>query len=279
MAQYKNRQQERQWRLIYDQPTLGARNMAVDETILAAVAARNVPPTLRLYAWSPACLSLGYGQHSREADLARLSGHGWTLVRRPTGGRAILHTDELTYSLALPLDDSLASGGIVESYRHISAALLAALEALGAQPRAERKEKDTAPNPSPVCFETPSHYEITVEGRKLVGSAQARKGGGLLQHGTLPLTGDIARICDTLVYLDEAARSVAETEVRAHAITLEQALGAAVDWQTAAEAVAQGFASALGVDFTPGELTPAELDAAQRLAAEVYGNDAWTFRR
>jgi lipoate-protein ligase A len=265
--------------LIYDQPTVGARNMAADEAILAAVAAGNSPPTLRLYAWTPACLSLGYGQRAREADAGRLAERGWSLVRRPTGGLAILHTDELTYSLALPLNDSLASGGIVESYQRISTALLAALETLGAQPRAEPKDRDAAPNPSPVCFETPSHYEITVSGRKLVGSAQARKGGGLLQHGTLPLTGDLARICDALAYPDEAARGAAKREVRARAITLAEALGREIDWQTAADAVARGFADALGVIFTRGELSPDERGAAERLAAEVYGNDAWTFRR
>lgn len=279
MAQYRDGQNQRQWRLIYDQPTVGARNMAVDEAILAAVAAGNSPPTLRLYTWNPPCLSLGYGQRTRAADTERLAERGWSLVRRPTGGLAILHTDELTYSLSLPLDDPLAGGGIVESYRRISTALLAALESLGAQPHADRKDKDAAPNPSPVCFETPSHYEITVDGRKLVGSAQARKGGGLLQHGTLPLTGDLARICDALAYPDEAARAAAKAEVRARAITLAEALGGEIGWQTAADAVAQGFASALDVTLTRGELTPDERNAAERLTAEVYGNDSWTLRR
>ncbi|HVU12241.1 MAG TPA: hypothetical protein VHD90_13240, partial [Phototrophicaceae bacterium] len=155
----------RQWRLIYDQPTLGARNMAVDEAILASVGAGDQPPTLRLYRWEPPCLSLGYGQRSREADLDRLAARGWEIVRRPTGGRAILHADELTYSLALPSDHPLAALGIVESYRRISEALISALTGLGAQPHAERADSQTAHTTNPVCFETPSHYEITVAGR------------------------------------------------------------------------------------------------------------------
>lgn len=279
MTQYRDAGSWFQWRLLYDQPTPGARNMAVDAAVLAAVAAGAAPPTLRLYGWAPACLSLGYGQRAREADRERLAARGWSLVRRPTGGRAILHVDELTYSLALPLTHPLAAGGIVASYRQISAALLTALERLGAQPRAERAENTGAAPPGPVCFETPSHYEITVNGRKLVGSAQARKDGGLLQHGTLPLIGDIARICDALVYPDDAARAAAKTEVRARALTLAEALGRVVDWQTAADAVVQGFVAALGVTLTPGTLTPAERAAADRLAAEVYGSDAWTLRR
>lgn len=267
----------RQWRLVYDAPAPGASNMASDEAILSAVASGEAPPTLRLYGWVPPCLSLGYGQHARDVDTTRLTARGWQIVRRPTGGSAILHADELTYSLALPLDHALARGGIVESYRRISTALQMAMIQLGAQPRAERSESPAMPNT--VCFETPSHYEITVDGRKLIGSAQVRRRRGVLQHGTLPLSGDISRICDALIYPDEAARAVAKAAVRARAITLVEALGREVDWQTTADAVAQGFVEAFGVSFTTESLSPAEMAHAKRLAVEVYGSDDWTFRR
>jgi lipoate-protein ligase A len=255
--------------------------MAVDEAILLSGI-----PTLRLYRWQPMCLSLGYGQRSRDADRARLAGQGWDLVRRPTGGRAILHGDdhdELTYSLSLPPDDPLVKLSIIESYRSISAALVAALESLGAQPHAERADSDLqagAESPiSPVCFETPSHYEITVAERKLIGSAQVRRKNGVLQHGALPLSGDLTRICDVLSYPNEDARQAAKSDVRAHAITLEAALGRRVDWQTVAHALATGFASILGADFTVGSLTPSEAANAARLTTEVYGSDDWTLRR
>lgn len=271
----------RQWRLIYDQPTLGARNMALDEAILVSGI-----PTLRLYRWQPMCLSLGYGQRSRDADVTALAVRGWDLVRRPTGGRAILHgddRDELTYSLSLPTNDPLATLSIIECYRAISAALVAALESLGAQPNAERADGDlpagAEPPISPVCFETPSHYEITVAGRKLIGSAQVRRKNGVLQHGTLPLAGDLTRICDVLKYRDEAARAAAKAEVRAHALTLEEALGRVIDWQRAADAVAAGFASAFDVDFTETPLTPSEASDVERLITNVYGSDQWTLRR
>lgn len=270
----------RQWRLIDDQPASGVRNMAVDEAILIAVGAGESAPTLRLYDWTPPCLSLGYGQHAAEVDRDRLVALGWGLVRRPTGGRAILHTDELTYSVALPAEHPLASGDIVESYRRISAALMLALGELGAQPRSDRAEGRVG-GKGPVCFETPSHYEITVGGRKLVGSAQVRRHQGVLQHGTLPLTGDVARICDALVYDDEAAREQARMLVRARALTLEQALddGRAPTWREAADAVVRGFQAAFDIRFEPGSLTTEEAERAEALAAQTYARDQYTFYR
>lgn len=267
----------RQWRLIYDSPAPGAVNMAADEAILAAVSLGEQPPTLRLYGWIPPCLSLGYGQRARDVDRARLAALGWDIVRRPTGGSAILHTDELTYSVALPIDHNLARGGIIESYRRLSEGLQAALIQLGAQPRAERAESPV--QPGVVCFETPSHYEITVDGRKLIGSAQVRRKHGLLQHGTLPLTGDISCICDVLAYPDDADRTAAKAAVRARAITLSESLGREIGWQTAAEAVAQGFAAAFDIAFTTESLSPSESAHAEQLAREVYASDEWTFRR
>ncbi|MEP7290771.1 MAG: biotin/lipoate A/B protein ligase family protein [Chloroflexota bacterium] len=253
--------------------------MALDDALLTAVAAGDAPPTLRLYGWSPPCLSLGYGQRAQEADRTRLAANHWDLVRRPTGGRAILHADELTYSLALPIDHPLAHGSIVESYRRISAALLLALHILGAQAQAAPTEKQTDAPASPVCFDTPSHYEIAVAGRKLVGSAQVRRQHGILQHGTLPLTGDISRICDALLYPDEAERSAAKAEVLTRALTLETALGSLVGWQTAANAVAQGFTDAFDLTLVPGDFTPAERAQADQLLASTYANDEWTLRR
>ncbi len=268
----------RQWRLIYDPPTSGIWNMAVDEAILQAVACGDAPPTLRFYDWDPPCLSLGYGQRANDVDFEAVTALGWTVVRRPTGGRAILHVDELTYSVALPGDDPLAAGDIVSSYRQISQALTAGLEQLGihtqSEPQLERRSG------GPVCFETPSHYEITVGGRKLVGSAQVRRYGGVLQHGSLPLHGDLGRICLALRYPDEAARAAAQRQVRARALTLVEAHnGHVFSWHEVADAIAEGFARVHGIQLLPAELTPAEYHQAERLAATVYGQPAFTHRR
>ncbi len=259
----------RQWRLIYDYPTPGAWNMAVDEALLMV----NTGPVLRLYAWDPACLSLGYGQRVADIDRERLEDMGWDLVRRPTGGRAILHTDELTYCIVLPAGHPLAAGDVVTSYRRLSRALVAGLSVLGQHPRAEENSQSRGHN-GPVCFETPSQYEITLDGRKLVGSAQLRREAGIMQHGSIPLRGDIGRICDVLRYSNRDQRQSAQQLVRQQATTLPR-----VAWQVVADALVKGFETALDVTFTNSELTIAERKKAQHLAVDVYANPAWTERR
>lgn len=253
--------------------------MAVDEAILEAATRGDVPPTLRFYAWNPPCLSLGYAQPINDVDRANLQTNGWDMVRRPTGGRAILHTDELTYSVSGPDTDPVLVGDILSSYRRISGAILAALAEIGLGVQAQPKE-GSGPNkqPAPVCFEVPSNYEITAGGKKLVGSAQARRRGGVLQHGTLPLYGDLTRIVQALVFPDEQARQTAAERLLARATTVETSLNKVITWEEAARAFEKAFRETLQLDLTPGELSPAELARAEELMAEKYANPDWTER-
>jgi lipoate-protein ligase A len=252
--------------------------MARDEALLRAAGAGGALPTLRLYAWDPPTLSLGFGQRVRDADVERLTAQGWGLVRRLTGGRAILHTDELTYSITLPGGHPLAQGNVVESYRRISAALAAMARALGADTRAEPAEDEQGAG-SAVCFETPSHYELTVNGRKLVGSAQARRFGGLLQHGAIPLFGDPGRIVDGLAFADDVTREEARASVRVRAVTLSEAAGRLVTWSEAADALCDAVERAFNVRLQAGQMTAAEQDTARAIEADVYGAWSWTARR
>lgn len=276
-CQYRGVGKMRQYRLIYDQPTTGARNMAVDEAIMSAVAAGDSPPTLRLYAWDPPTLSLGYGQPWQDADLARLQRLGWGIVRRITGGRAILHTDELTYSIALPADHPLATGTIIESYRRISRALVHMVESFGTTPQADQRAERIKPSQAgPVCFEVPSHYEITTaDHRKLIGSAQGRRRGVVLQHGSLPLYGDITRIVDALAYPTEHDRKIARNRVRGRAATLADALnGQHITWEHAANQLALAFARTFDANLVEDTLTAAEQTEAHRLERDLYATDA-----
>ena len=146
------------WRLLISPPLDGATNMALDHALARAAGAGQAPPTLRLYRWRPECLSLGYFQPWAEADAAACAAAGVDLVRRPTGGRAILHADELTYSLSAPADHPGLAGRILDSYRAISAVLLAGLAHLGVA--AEWAASAAAGDKSAACFDTPGDYEI-----------------------------------------------------------------------------------------------------------------------
>lgn len=269
------------WRLLLTPPLDGPLNMAVDEALLYAVAEGRSPPTLRFFAWTPPCLSLGYAQPLSDVAAERLHARGWGLVRRPTGGRAILHTDELTYSVIAPLDEPRVLGGVIESYRQLSAGLLRGLHVLGLNAQADKQKAASDLRPSaalPVCFEAPSDYEITANGRKLLGSAQVRKRGAVLQHGSLPLAGDIARICEALRFESEAERERVKARVRERATTAQAVLGRAVSWQEAANALRQGFADALNLEFVEAALSAGEWDAAEQLRAEKYAAREWNER-
>jgi lipoate-protein ligase A len=252
--------------------------MAVDEAILEAIGRGDSSSTLRLYAWDPACLSLGHTQPFADVDLDRLRAHGWEVVRRATGGRAILHTDELTYSVTGSTEEPVLAGGVLESYSRIAQALLFAVKDLGLA--VEMKEGKTSVNttPNPVCFEVPSTYEITVGGKKLIGSAQARKKEGVLQHGSLPLTGDLARICQALVFENEPARERAAQRLLERAATVESALGSAVRWEEAAQAFSHAFETQLGICFEREELSESELRRAEELVHEKYDHPSWAQR-
>ena len=267
------------WRLIKHPPSRGTWNMAVDEAILEGVYNGKSQPTLRLYAWQPACLSLGYSQPFSEVDADALSNEGWDVVRRPTGGRAILHTNEITYSVIAPDTDPRVAGSVLDSYLRLSEALLEALRLLGLSPEANEKTPKKAKGVfNPVCFEVPSNYEITVNGKKLIGSAQARRQGGILQHGALPLYGDLTRIITALKFKDEPARARAKERLLAHATTVENELGTSPDWQQAAKACQQAFQTILNLDLVPGELTSVEKNRANELLEQKYGHTSWTRR-
>ncbi len=264
------------WRLVITSPARGAWNMAVDEAVLESVGRGESAPTLRLFAWEPACLSIGYAQPMADADMARLTGFGWEVVRRPTGGRAILHTDELTYSVIAPHGEPRVVGDVLQSYRRLSSGLVRALEILAVSVELQSQTfRMNGQNPEPICFEIPSNYEITVVGKKLVGSAQARRKEGVLQHGTLPLYGDIGRIAEALAYPTETARQEAKARVQTRAATLEEALGRRVEWAQAADAFAAGFSEALNLSLVTSELSEREQARAKELEENKYTHPEW----
>jgi lipoate-protein ligase A len=250
--------------------------MAVDEAILESCIDGFVPPTLRFYAWDPPCLSLGYAQPSSDIDYAQLTKFGWDLVRRPTGGRSILHTDELTYSVIGTSREPRFSGGVLECYRHLSIALLAGLRYLSLPATSSAEAADPAADRgNPVCFEVPSSFEITINDKKIIGSAQARRRSGVLQHGSLPLHGDLSRITLALKYPDKNSRHAAAARLLRRATTLESALGFPADWRLAAGAMIRAFQAELNLNLEPGQLSLEEGHRAYRLFQMKYTHPSW----
>jgi lipoate-protein ligase A len=268
------------WRLILSPPLTGAMNMALDECLLYSAASKRMPPTLRLYTWNLPTLSLGYAQSISDVDFISLERFGWGLVRRPTGGRAILHTDELTYSVTASIDDPIMSGSLLESYHRISEALLSALSILGIHASADSvyPTRVTSAGKEPVCFEVPSNYEITVAGKKLIGSAQARKNNAVLQHGSLPLFGDLTRITWVLKYENEEKKNRSQAALLAHAGTIASLTGLQISFDQAQNAFIEGFSKTLDISFSISEPSNDELKIVEELEITKYGSPVWTQR-
>ena len=261
------------WRLLVDVPAGGARNMAVDEVLLDGVAAGTTPPTLRFYEWTPPCLSLGYFQPLDVVDLDGCRALGVEVVRRPTGGRAILHDHELTYSVALPASVLGHDGGVLPSYYRLSLALQDGLRRLGVPATlAPESVASGSGIHGPVCFDRPSAHEILVHGRKLVGSAQMRRGGGLLQHGSILIEPRLDNLMACLRLPEGAGSRGIEDGVAGLA-----ELGVTRPAQVAA-AIADAFAAGFGVGLVEAPLRPEEEEAVGALARSKYRSAAWTER-
>lgn len=274
-----------QWRILNTGIADAATNMAVDEAILLAHADGRVPATLRFYGWQPAAVSLGYFQRAAdEIDRAACREQGIDIVRRLTGGRAVLHDAELTYSIIAGEGYPGIPATITASYRYFSEGLLAGLARLGItagmnMPRAAYGQVKRQPNTSAACFDAPSHYEITVEGRKLIGSAQVRKQGVILQHGSLLLRFCPQRLAALLRSPTPQAQERLAQMLAARAIGLEEVLGRNIEYEEICHTMLQGFDEVLHCGLSYGRLTVDEQTAAKDLAAEKYSQDHWNFMR
>ncbi len=261
-------------------------NMAVDELLLEACRVHlssgtppeNAPLTLRVYGWSPPALTLGRNQKAeRDVFVDRLPEEGMDLCRRLTGGRAVLHDREITYSVTGP--EALLGDSIEESYRRISAGLAGGLRRLGA-PVTFAPPSGRAYASQASCFATTSVWELSIAGRKVAGSAQCREGGAVLQHGSILLHSPEARLA-WLLRGRKAGVNGAHPGPDApdHAIGLCEVLGREVTFGEAAQALREGMAEALDTAFQDEPLGKEERGRAEELARERYGNPAWTLAR
>lgn len=273
--------QQRQWRVLDTGHRSAAENMAIDEAIMQAHSLGAVPPTLRFYGWQPAAVSIGYFQSmTGEIDLDAVRAGGFGYVRRPTGGRMIFHHLELTYSVTIA--EASLPGGVEETYRELSRGLLEGLRILGGAPELSGGEQDPRrANPGgfhTACFDTPSAYELTIDGRKVAGSAQTRRDGVILQHGSILLDLDLP-VLFRLMRVEPEARERLMQRFATKAVCLREGLGRAVSYGEAQEAFATGFAAGLGLRLTESPLTPLEVARAAELVATKYGSDSWNLKK
>jgi lipoate-protein ligase A len=229
--------------------------MALDEAVAAA---DPPPPTVRVYRWDPWTLSLGWFQRVEEADLAPFRAKGWDVTRRATGGGAILHADEVTYSVVLPAGDPRIPRPVAASYDWLHGAVREALAAVGVESAVRGREEPRA-GPDPFfCFARTAAIDLVAGERKIVGSAQRRTRAAFLQHGSIPLSPNGTAPGST---------SVAEALPggRPDPAALEEALGRA-------------FARVLGAEAVPSGPTAEEEARARALEEAKYGDPAWVLR-
>jgi lipoate-protein ligase A len=255
--------------------------MAVDRALLDQAVETGGGPTLRLYWWDPRSLSLGANQAAVDSiDWVKLAADGYGVVRRPTGGRAILHAEELTYSVVAPSPP----GGITAAYLWIAEGLRGGLAEAGIEVDLERTQAPVARGHDPggehpalevrqPCFSTAGRYELVSGGYKIVGSAQCRSQGWFMQHGSILLGGEHANLPRYLIG-SEAEKEV--VRLRRATVDCATLLGRPIAADDLAPVFAAGFARALGITLEAGELSREELQRAERLRSGQFSTREWT---
>ncbi|MCY7989575.1 octanoyltransferase LipM [Bacillus spizizenii] len=273
------------WRFIDSGNASPAFNMALDETLLYWHSEKKIPPVIRFYGWNPATLSVGYFQNiKKEINFEAVHKYNLGFVRRPTGGRGVLHDQELTYSVIVSEEHPEMPATVTEAYRVISEGILQGFRNLGldayfAIPRTE-KEKESLKNPrSSVCFDAPSWYELVVEGRKVAGSAQTRQKGVILQHGSILLDLDEDKLFDLFLYPSERVRERMQRNFKNKAVAINELTDKRVTMDEARKAFKEGFETGLNIHLEPYELSQEELDFVHHLAETKYASDEWNYKR
>jgi len=269
------------WRVIDSGPGSAAWNMAVDEALLITAGTTNAPPTLRIYSWDTPSLSIGSFQKADELDTALMARRGIPLVRRPTGGRAVLHDQELTYSVACPIPSPLFPSDLMGSYKKIGLCFIEGLKRVGVDAAlvpVDRTARTGASSKNPLCFASPSWHEVLTGGGKLVGSAQRRLKASFLQQGSLLIRRDVDALVSLLRFSDETGRDAAREKL-ASKMTAISELGLDVSFDKLKEAIIEGFGTATRAGLVAGTLTDEELSLAERLMSEKYGVERWNLLR
>ena len=267
------------WRLLIDGPGDADWNMAVDEAMSESCRNELTPPTFRLYSWSRPTVTLGYFQKAgREIDPEACRRRGIAVVRRMTGGRAVLHGNDLTYSIGSARNTAELPDTIHGSFQSISRGFIEGLRRLGIQAESVASPIKKG-NRSPLCFSSSSRHEITCNGHKILGSAQRRWKNGLLQQGSLRLAIDPEIFHDLFLTGSGRKPKALEEEAEEETLGLNNLLHPIPDFYTIAGKMAEGLEQALRISLNPSGLTPFEKEHAEYLREKKYSQDSWTLFR
>jgi lipoate-protein ligase A len=273
------------WRLLVDEPRDGPENMAVDEALLDLVGEGKAPATLRFYTWQSPWVSLGSGQLCADLDSAALRERGWGLLRRASGGTAVLHEGQLGYALVLPTSHRVWAGDLTASYERLAVPLRFGLNRVGVETHpASTSERaavsaDAPPFTDRICFAALGPHELIAGGQKLVGNSQVRRRFASAQHGVIQLTGGQGDLVDALANVPIADRALVKRYVADHVGSLTAHAKTAVDPSALIEALVGAVGEMLGVSLLPCNLSDEEQSRADFLVRTKYGDPGWTFRR
>lgn len=258
------------WRFIDGGSCRASYNMALDEAIATAVRKDSAPPTLRLYGWVLPSVSLGCFQKVNDINIDYCLKRDIPIVRRPTGGRAILHNDELTYSFSAKTNNKFFSKGLFDSYKKISDALSLSLSRLGLSPEV-KMDRRTRHWSSPLCFQSSSYGEITINNKKVIGSAQKRWTDGLLQQGSIPYIIDN----DEMIKI---FRVKSTSEIKEVMMGLKEILPE-LNPDELKSAIKISFEETFNIKFLPSPPSQEEVSFAEELEAKKYLSPQWNFQR
>lgn len=273
------------WYFINSGPCRPSFNMALDEALMDWHSEGSIPPVIRFYEWNPATVSIGYFQRAeRDINLQAVKEQGLGFIRRPTGGRAVLHEQELTYSIIVSEQYPDMPKTVTEAYRVLSEGLLKGFRNLGMDayfsvPETEEQQADLKKPKSAVCFDAPSWYELVVEGKKVAGSAQTRQKGVILQHGAILLDMDQEKLLSVFNFASEEEKEKMRAKLPEKAVAINDLVSEPITIAQCVEAFKKGFEQSLTISLEPYTLTEEQLQYVVALEEKKYLTEEWNFRK
>lgn len=268
------------WRVIKNKAYDGAMNMAIDEAITISYKEGKCKPTLRFYTWNPNCLTMGYFQKlKKDVDEDKCKELDIDYVRRATGGRAVLHQNELTYSVVVGEDNKLMDKSINNSYKFISEGIVNGLKLEGIEvDNLSKGERINREKLSSACFNSHASYEITINNKKVVGSAQHRNDGVILQHGSIVLDFNVDDLYEIIKTKSPEVKERAKKFTLSKASGIENEIGRKIDIKNLEKSIIIGMSETFNVEFEEEDLTDYELSLTKSLYNK-YSSYEYTNKR